>query len=59
MTRLAKLFSFLGLLLTIVPALLVFAGKLSLERHYLLMLIGFFVWFLSAPFWMLKKKVIK
>jgi hypothetical protein len=57
MTNLMKLISLIGLLLTIVPAFLVFAGKLSLERHYLLMLIGFFVWFLSAPFWMLKKKM--
>lgn len=56
MTGLLKLISLLGLFLTIVPAFLVFAGKLTLERHYLLMLVGVFVWFLSAPFWILKKK---
>ncbi len=55
MTFLLKLFSLVGLLLTVVPAFLVFFGKLPIERHYHLMLIGMVVWFLSAPFWMMKK----
>lgn len=55
MIRLWKLLSLVGLLLTAAPAFLVFVGKLPIERHYLLMLIGMVVWFLSAPFWMLKK----
>lgn len=55
MNRLMKLISLVGLLLTAVPAFLVFFGKLAIERHYRFMLIGMVVWFLSAPFWMLKK----
>jgi len=51
-----KLISLIGLLLTIVPAFLVFSGTIAIEQHYTLMLIGTFVWFLSAPFWMLRKK---
>lgn len=51
-----KILSLIGLLLTIVPAFLVFFDKLLLEQHYTLMLIGTLVWFLSAPFWMLRKK---
>ncbi|MBN1464978.1 hypothetical protein JXA02_04405 [candidate division KSB1 bacterium] len=51
-----KLVSLIGLLLTIVPALLVFRGTLQLEQHYVLMFIGAILWFGSAPFWMLKKK---
>jgi hypothetical protein len=56
MTSLLKIISAVGLLLTIVPAFLVFGGRIAIEQHYTLMLIGTIVWFFSAPFWMLKKK---
>ena len=56
MMTLLKIISLIGLLLTIVPAFLVFSGNLQIEQHYTLMLIGTLVWFASAPFWMLKKK---
>ncbi len=56
MTLLWKVLSLIGLLLTIVPALLVFAGTMAIESHYTLMFIGTILWFGSAPFWMLKKK---
>lgn len=56
MRILLKLLSLVGLLLTIVPALLVYLGSMKIEQHYLLMLLGTFVWFLSTPFWMLKKR---
>jgi len=51
-----KIISAIGLLLTIVPAFLVFSGTIAIEFHYTLMFIGTIVWFGSAPFWMLKKK---
>ncbi|MBN1559090.1 hypothetical protein JW998_02490 [candidate division KSB1 bacterium] len=51
-----KIFSLIGLLLTIVPAILVFVGKLQIEQHYVLMFIGTIIWFVCTPFWMLKKK---
>ena len=53
---LLKILSYIGLLLTIAPAILVFSGILQLQQHYTLMLIGTIVWFFTAPFWMLKKK---
>ncbi len=56
MMTLLKILSLIGLLLTIVPAFLVFAGTLTLQAHYTLMLIGTVLWFVAAPFWMLKKK---
>ncbi len=56
MRTVLKIISFIGLLLTIVPSFFVFANRLPIEMHYTLMLIGTFVWFLSAPFWMLEKK---
>lgn len=56
MTAILKIISLIGLLLTIVPAFLVFSGTIALEVHYTLMLFGTILWFGSAPFWMLKKK---
>ena len=56
MTIVFKILSALGLALTVGPAFLVFAGRIPIELHYTLMLVGTIVWFLSAPFWMLKKK---
>lgn len=44
--------SLLGLLLTVVPAFLVFADRISWSAHADLMLIGMILWFGSAPFWM-------
>ena len=55
MTLLLKILSVIGLLLTIVPAFLVFSGSMTIELHYTLMLIGTILWFATAPFWMLKK----
>jgi hypothetical protein len=55
MILLLKIISVIGLLLTIVPAFLVFSGTMTIELHYTLMLVGTVLWFGSAPFWMLKK----
>jgi hypothetical protein len=52
MTRVLKLISFLGLALTVVPALLVFTGSMSWGTHAALTLLGAVLWFGSAPFWM-------
>ena len=56
MKMILKIISLIGLLLTIVPAFLVFSGAMVIETHYTLMLIGTILWFASAPFWMLRKK---
>lgn len=56
MQAILKLISFLGLLLTVVPSLLVFSGTIELSFHKTLMLIGTLLWFGTAPFWMNKQK---
>ncbi len=52
MKSILKLISFIGLVLTLFPAFLVFTSYTSLENCKLLMLIGTVVWFLTAPQWM-------
>ena len=55
MKTLLKIISFTGLALTIVPSILIFKGVIEMKTHYLLMSIGFVLWFASAPFWMTSK----
>lgn len=43
--------SAVGLLLTIVPACMVFAGALPWATHASLMVAGMLLWFLAAPVW--------
>ena len=52
MHLLLKIISYTGLLLTLIPAFLVFSGVLSLDTNKYLMLAGTLAWFLTAPFWM-------
>lgn len=51
-----KIVSFLGLVLTILPSILVLAGVFSLDTYKNLTLIGSVLWFVSAPFWINKPK---
>lgn len=55
MKRVLQLISLAGLLLTIVPPFLFFHDSISHSNQNLLMLIGAFVWFVSAFFWLGKK----
>ncbi|MDQ3535951.1 MAG: hypothetical protein M3421_10040 [Bacteroidota bacterium] len=50
------LISLVGLILTILPSLLVFTGRIEFSTHKDLMLLGTFLWFISAPFWLNKSK---
>jgi hypothetical protein len=56
MTALLKLLSAAGLVLTVVPAALVFFAGVAWETHALLMGIGTVLWFATAPFWMREAK---
>ena len=47
--------SIIGLLLTLVPPMLLFAGSISEQLQKTLMLVGAFCWFLTAPAWMNKE----
>lgn len=54
MKTLLKILSAIGLILTLLPSFLVFAGVIEFDTHKLLMLIGTILWFATAPFWMNK-----
>ena len=51
MTTLLKVISFIGLGLSIIPSLLVFAGHLEMQTNLRLMVVGMLLWFGSAVFW--------
>ncbi len=57
MKKLIKLFSYTGLVLTIAPAFLAFSGYLDDASYKTIMLIGTTIWFVTAPFWIFKKKL--
>ena len=46
-----KWFSFFGLGLSLIPAMLVLAGTLAKETHLWCMFVGMLVWFSTAVFW--------
>lgn len=56
MQSILKIISYIGLLLTVVPAFLVFSGVIELSFHKTLMFIGTLLWFITAPFWMNRQK---
>ena len=49
--------SYIALLGTVIPSILVFIGTIELETHKWIMLIGMVVWFVTAPFSIKKKSV--
>ncbi len=52
-----KIISCFGLVLTIIPAMLVFKGVIDIKVHYHLMIVGMIMWFGTAPFWMKGKSL--
>jgi hypothetical protein len=48
----------IGLLATVLPSILVYSGTIELETHKTIMGIGMVVWFVTAPFFMKRKKSI-
>ncbi|EON78442.1 hypothetical protein ADIS_1053 [Lunatimonas lonarensis] len=54
MKTLIKIASFVGLGMSIVPAILVFQGTITPESCKSLMAIGTLLWFTTAPSWMNK-----
>jgi len=55
MKILIRVIAVLGLLLTIVPAVLVFQGAIVWKTHAQLMSVGMVLWFMTAPSIMKKK----
>jgi hypothetical protein len=52
MKQILQLISLAGILLTIVPPVLFFLGKISQPGQNMWMLIGAVIWFASAIFWL-------
>jgi len=46
-----QIISFVGLALSILPALLVFRGMISMRVYYNLLNLGMVLWFSAAVFW--------
>jgi len=55
MNTLLKIASLIGLLLTIVPPILFFAGTIGHSDQNFTMFIGTVIWFGSAGFWLGRK----
>ncbi len=49
--------SAIGLAFTFVPSVLSFKGIITMENHFMFMLIGTVLWFATAPFWMKTKSL--
>lgn len=45
-----KTVSWLGLILTLIPSIMVFGGVIEFPMHKTLMLVGTVLWFLTRPF---------
>lgn len=56
MKFLLKLVSVIGLVLSIVPPVLFFFGKMEMSPMKLWMGIGMLAWMVTAPFWINKKQ---
>ncbi len=50
-----KTLSFIGILMTIVPSILVLKGVMDLETNHVIMAVGMLLWFTATPFWMDKQ----
>ena len=48
--------AYIALLATVVPSVLVYTGTIELETHKAIMVTGMILWFVTAPFYMKKKK---
>lgn len=46
-----RLLSYLGIGLSLIPAVMVYLGKLDYAVYAKLMVVGMFLWFASAVFW--------
>ncbi|MBN2318623.1 MAG: hypothetical protein JXR49_06085 [Acidobacteria bacterium] len=48
----------IGLLATVLPSVLVCSGTIEPGTHKTIMLIGMILWFVTAPFFMKRKKSV-
>lgn len=50
-----KVISFIGLALSIIPSILFFVGTISRDNYLSAMVVGMFMWFGAAVFWVKKE----
>ncbi len=55
MRTIAKIISYLALIVLIVPSFLLFAEKMEPDTAKIWMFVATVVWFVTAPFWMDRK----
>lgn len=55
MKQIVQFISLIGLFLTILPPVLFFRGTITHSTQNWMMLLGAFIWFLSAYFWLGRK----
>jgi heme/copper-type cytochrome/quinol oxidase subunit 4 len=56
MKTIAQVGSAIALGMTVIPALLVMSGALTLEANRVWMTVGAVLWFVATPFWMKKNE---
>lgn len=56
MKNLLVILSVVGLMTTIFPPVLMFLGKMDLASMKIWMGVGMIMWFVTAPFWINKKR---
>jgi len=56
MKPILKTISYLGLTLTVISPLLVWAEKISIDTNKTLLIVGMFLWFGAAIFWIKHEK---
>jgi len=56
MSMLLKILAYVGLVLTLIPAILFFQGSVDRELLQHLATAGMLLWFFTAPFWINKKQ---
>jgi hypothetical protein len=54
MKTIVKSISYVGLLATVLPSILVFSGAMELDTQKIIMGTGMVLWFITAPIWMKK-----
>jgi len=59
MKRILQMISLAGLILTIIPSIIFFAGGIDHSTQNSLMLTGTFLWFVTAGFWLGGKEKAK
>lgn len=56
MKLLISIVALIGLGLTVIPAILVFNGKMDPDMNKNLMTVGTVIWFIAAPLWFRKNR---